>query len=203
VSYVATGNGSLQIKTDTTLPNASPTGLTAGDFDGDGKPDLMIADQNGQHAYFMVGNGDGTFGAAAGGGSLQPSAVGTLIVGDWNGDKKLDLAGLGLGVGVSLGKGDGNLLSNSLTGASGSRNAQTFAAADFNGDGIADILVGGGSPSIAVLVGQGDGTFPTVVEFAAGLAPFGTAIGDFNRDGKLDLAVADQQVVNILLNTTP
>jgi hypothetical protein len=64
---------------------------------------------------------------------------------------------------------------------------------DFNGDGLLDLAVAnyGPSPSVSVLLGNGDGTFQTARNFAAGGYPRSVAVGDFNGDGVLDLAVAN------------
>src|SRR5258708_8315896 len=69
--------------------------------------------------------------------------------------------------------------------------------ADLNGDGIADIVAPNPNSStlnantVSVLLGNGDGTFQSQVEYATGEAPYDVAIADFNADGKLDLAVAN------------
>ena len=70
-----------------------------------------------------------------------------------------------------------------------------MAVGDFNGDGKADLAVANlGSNNVAVLLGNGNGTFATAVTYASGgTAPFSVAVGDFNGDGKLDLAVANDR----------
>ncbi len=75
-------------------------------------------------------------------------------------------------------------------------------AADFNGDGRFDLAVADkGANTVSVLLGKGDGTFPTRNDFATGTSPVAVAIGDFNGDGKMDLAVVnrDANSVSILL----
>src|SRR3989442_8669497 len=128
-------------------------------------------------------------------------------VGDFSGDGKLDLAVVNSGsttVSVLLGNGDGTF-QTPLTVDVGGSNPTYVVAADFNGDGKLDLAVatygcfgyGAAGPcptvsnAISVLLGNGDGTFQAARTFEAGSGPNAVAVGDFNADGKLDLAVAD------------
>ena len=78
-----------------------------------------------------------------------------------------------------------------------------MAVGDFNGDGKLDLaVVNYGSSNVSILLGNGDGTFKTAVNYGAGSsAPYSVAVADFNGDGKLDLAVANiaSNNVSILL----
>jgi hypothetical protein len=68
----------------------------------------------------------------------------------------------------------------------------SVAIADFNGDGKVDMAVtSGGSNSVSVLLGNGDGTFQAAVNYPTGTNPTSVTVGDFNGDGQLDLAVAN------------
>jgi hypothetical protein len=84
--------------------------------------------------------------------------------------------------------------------------AVSVAAGDFTGNGILDLVVadlGSSNPylysSVSVLLGNGDGTFQPAQEFAAGISPRSVAVGDFNGDGILDLAVAGASGTRVLL----
>jgi FG-GAP-like repeat len=74
--------------------------------------------------------------------------------------------------------------------------AKMVALADVNGDGILDIVsANGDSPTgdggVSVLMGNGDGTFKPPVKIAAGGSPAMVVVGDFNNDGKQDIAVSN------------
>jgi hypothetical protein len=170
-----------------------PEALAVGDFNGDGKLDLAVVNNRSNNVSVLLGNGDGTFQPA------QNIAVGigpqSLAVGDFNGDGKLDLAvGLGYGAGVSvlLGNGDGTFQAPQTFGAGSA--ATSLAVADFNGDGKLDLAVTTNwnfNGTVGVLLGNGDGTFQPVRNFAAGNFPGSLTVADFNGDGIPDLAAVE------------
>lgn len=152
----------------------------------------------------MPGNGDGTFGAAITTPTSGTIEGGPLVVADFNGDGIPDLV---CGQNVFLGNGDGTFKLSATLSAANEVYGQPVAA-DFNGDGIIDLAITSGSSGpgvVSIFLGNGDGTFGSPVGFTAGNDPVWAGLGDFNGDGKPDLAVANYHSnnVTILTNTTP
>jgi len=169
----------------------SPTMVTTGDFNRDGKTDLAVASTGSNQILLLMGTGNGSFLSSVS--YSAGNAPVSVAVGDFNGDGKADLAvanAVSNNVSILLGNGDGTF-QPAVNYATGS-NPFWLAIGDFNGDGKPDIAVANnGSNSVSILAGQGDGTFQAAVNYSAGSGPFWVSVGDFNGDGKADLAVAD------------
>ena len=146
--YLGNGDGTFTPTADSPFYSGfiGNTSLAVGDFNGDGKLDIVVVAQQGpSQAYVLLGNGDGTFGQVASFGSVnQPFGV---AVGDFNGDGKLDLALSDFGtssVAILLGNGNGTFQPQVEYSTNGYPEA--LVVADFNGDGHPDIAVANGGP---------------------------------------------------------
>jgi len=210
VSFLDASNGNLVLATGSlgaavagvgwpnpgSLPNTEGTYfVSVADLNGDGIPDLILG-SNGVSIY--LGNAGGTY-TSAGTISIQQAPTNyPIVIADFNGDGIPDLAVPLYGsndVAILLGKGDGTFAEPIMASVPGSIvDVDEIVVADFNGDGIPDLAVitNADSPTVDILVGNGDGTFTaeTTNPPISGI-PLNFATGDFNGDGKMDLAVTE------------
>jgi FG-GAP-like repeat/Abnormal spindle-like microcephaly-assoc'd, ASPM-SPD-2-Hydin/FG-GAP repeat len=179
-----------------------PAGVAVGDFNGDSKLDLAVANDGSSNVSILLGDGTGRFTLASSpGAGAGPFSV---AVGDFNGDGKLDLAvanEYSSTVSILLGDGTGNFpLASSLEVGGG---PGSVAVGDFNGDDKLDLAVATTDPgTVSILLGDGTGNF-TLASSPAVAYPTSVAVGDFNGDGKLDVAAGHGSGVNIMLQLGP
>ena len=172
-----------------------------GDFNGDGRPDLAGLGYLVQAAQVRLNNGAGTFGAVVD----YPAPWGQdIATGDFNGDGRLDLVlthnNPQISVSLLTGRGDGTFNAPVSFPNTSGFDSPDVVATDLNNDGKLDLVVAHNAAcftascviaqTISVMIGNGDGTFQPTREIDVGRGTGNIAVGDFNRDGFKDLAIA-------------
>jgi len=196
-----------------------------GDFNGDGKLDIVSIEGGYWEIDVAPGNGDGTFQVPIlNSFSLQGEVPYAIAVGDFNGDGKLDVAVWGIysspwinGIMIFLGNGDGTFTYSATYPAPNSGGwaptSNSLYVADFNGDGKLDIAalapwdIHTAFPCVYIFLGNGDGTFQTGVQYStldpnhpSNINAYGMAVGDLGTSGKPDIAVSQSNGMVVLLN---
>lgn len=212
--YVNNGDGTFQAGisyNNNGDQNQYPDSATIGDMNGDGKNDIVVVNSGSADVSVFLGDGTGAvkvepLSYAVGGFAWAPA-----LVADFNGDGLIDVVESDDEYNLVYleGYGDGSVraapsydLPNSF-----SEYAETYSVAtgDFNGDGIPDVVVGQarnfGSTGVTVYLAKGDGSFYPGMSYGASSQMGYVAVADFNGDGKLDIAATDSEagVVQIFL----
>jgi hypothetical protein len=214
---LGTGRGGFTVAPASPVQLGNVGSAVVGDFTGNGRLDLAYGNSNDNTLSVYLGNGSGTFTLAPGSSFFElysplPEADAPIDIaaGDLTGNGRADLVAANLrseNLSIFLSNGDGTFTAAPGSPVRVAGNPVSLALGDFYGDGKLDIAVGvqyGLSNAVEVLRGNGNGTFstPGPLSFFPGGSVDAIAAGDFNGDGRLDLAAADEgsNAVSVLLN---
>ncbi|CAF2869780.1 unnamed protein product [Rotaria sp. Silwood2] len=206
--FLGNGNGNFQIQdTYSTGSSSRPYAVAIGDFSYDNQLDLATANYGTNKIGIFLGIRNGTFQAQTT--FLVGNKPSWISVADFNDDSYLDIAVLNSGdnnVGIFLGNGNGVFGTQATFSVGNSTWNYFFAVADLDSDGHLDIVVPNAiEGTISILLGYGDETFQLQQKFSTGAnsEPYGLAVGKFNNDNWLDIAVTNYGTneVGILLRT--
>lgn len=225
--FFGNGDGTFQAPTSYSSGGAFAGLVAIEDVNGDGIPDLVVGNScestdpefeciGTSVVGVLLGNGDGTFQSPVGY-SVGAYLFSSIVVGDFDGDGKPDMAAVVCPADQSCGGFEPNEVGVLLNNGNGTFQAPVFynsggyqglslpaiAIGDLNGDGNLDIVVANSclqtgqdcvnGGAVDILLGNGDGTFQTAVSFnSGGFDALSVAIADMNGDGKLDLVVGNE-----------
>ncbi|MFZ0805668.1 MAG: VCBS repeat-containing protein, partial [Candidatus Sulfotelmatobacter sp.] len=182
-------------------PYVEAAAVAIGDVNGDGFGDVIVTNSQSGDMTVLLSNGDGTVnvpsvGYATGGGPVTPA-----IVTDLNGDGLADIVVTDdyYSFVYMKGFGDGTFRAAadyySPVSDGGQAQGWDIAGGDFNGDGFADVVIGNNccdpTVGITVMLSNGDGSFQPGVNYGSGGTLTYVTLGDFNKDGALDIAAVD------------
>jgi hypothetical protein len=184
-----------------------PLSLNAGDFNGDGRPDVATINGTSSNVSVYLRQAGGGFAQEAG----SPFGVGAgpsgAAVGDYNGDGRVDLAVSSFnapgGVTVLLRQAGGGFAQESGSPFGSGTGMHAVVAGDFNGDGLLDLAATRSTGQLVLLTRNPGGGFTEGQSITAGATPVAIAVGDYNGDGLTDLATANRggDSVTVLLRS--
>ena len=185
---VLLGDGKGAFTSSLSFPaGQQPGNVILADVNGDGRIDIIVTDRAAGAVQVLAGRGDGTFGSATAFPAIANPVA--LTAANVSGKAKIDLV-VAASTGVALLLNDGTGHFRAPSNFTLTSQPVALAAADLRGQGHDDILVANQNGALSVLLGDGTGRFQPLPLSAIASGPLSSiAVGDFNRDGKLDLAV--------------
>jgi hypothetical protein len=175
-----------------------PRAAAVGDFNGDGRPDIVVANYDSDNTTLLLGSGNGGFIAAPGSPFAVGDGPGSVAIADVNGDGHADVAtanGASDDVSVLLGDGRGGFLAVRGSPFATGGNPRSVVAGEFDSDPLRRLDLATAdhtSSTVTVLAGDGNGRFAQAAgsPAAVGSGPTSIAVVDVNLDGFVDLGVA-------------
>ena len=175
----------------------APSAIIADDFNNDGQLDLVIVNKGSSNVAIMLGHGNGTFSDATTYSTADYGIPYSSTSGDFNDDGWVDVA-IGMSeesyIGILFGRGNGTFTPFTPYLTKSIALHQSIMSGDFNNDGRLDIVVTETNLNkIAIILGHVNGTFFNEITYSTGnySYPYSVAVGDFNKDARLDVVVAN------------
>jgi hypothetical protein len=186
---------------------SAPGSVEIADFNGDGKLDIVVANEQSDNATVLLGDGKGGFTEAKGSPFTAGQSLNDIAIGDFNGDGKPDLAFANheqKSLTVLLGDSQGSFRPAPGSPVTVTSNPHTHgvAAGDFNGDGKLDLVTDSWAENkVTVVLGDGHGSFSSPgTQFAVGKMPYQRVrVSDINGDGNADIITTNLEGDNVTI----
>ena len=203
--FLGTGNGTFKSPTMFSTNSSRPRWIAVGDFNQDKFLDIAVANDGTNNVGVLRGDGKGSFANWTTFSTGFDSMPYALAVADVNHDDRLDIVVANSGtrnVGVLLGLGDGSFAGHTTFDIDHSSVPYSIAVADLNNDTHRDIIVVcTNADHVALLLGSGNGSFALTKKYSTGnsSSPKSVAIGDFDNDTKVDIAVGTDKTSSVIV----
>ncbi|CAF1482117.1 unnamed protein product [Rotaria sp. Silwood1] len=187
----------FNIKTYSTGGLSNPYSVAVGDFNNDTRLDVVVVNYGKDEIGVFLGQGNGNFDARKTYSTGSYSRPGSIAIGDFNSDNRLDAVVVNFGtneLGIFLGDGDGSFTDQKTYSTGWNSQPKSVAVGDLNSDNQFDIVVANvGTDNLGIFFGYGDGSFTDQKTYSTGLSsqPTSIVMGDLNNDTHLDIAVAN------------
>ncbi|CAF2739210.1 unnamed protein product [Rotaria sp. Silwood2] len=197
--FLGYGNGTFSSQNVFSTGSSRPLFITTGDFNHDNRSDIVVANYGTNSIGIFLGHGNGSFQVEKTFFTAYDSLPYSLAVKDFNNDSHLDIAIANYGthnIGILLGYGNESFESQKTYTTGPHSNPSSIAIGDFNNDNHLDIVVANsGTGNLGVLLGFGNGTFIAQQTYFINTNsyPQYIAVGDFNKDKQLDVAIVDPE----------
>ena len=198
------GKGNFANQITTSLGASRPLSIAVGDFNEDNQLDIAVANYGIFNITLLLGSNNGSFRVEATYDMGYDSIPYSLIVADFNNDKKMDIASVTYGtnnLAILLAKGNATFVSQKYSTGNGSHPC-SVAFGDFNHDNALDVIVANsGTSSVGIFLRSGNGTFTNMIMHPTGLnsRPAFVAVSDLDNDTNLDIVVVDSGNNNLLV----
>jgi hypothetical protein len=201
--FLGYGNGSFTTQTTySTSLRSSPYSIAVNDFNNDGQLDIVVANSGTNNVGILLGNGNGTFLSQTTYSISPGSRPQSIIIGDFNQDNQLDIAVSNYAtsnISILIGYDNGSFATPTMHSTGINSGPLGMGVGDFNNDNQSDIaVVNYDLNNVFVLIGYSmiQSKNPTSYSTGVGSSPFQIAIGDFDNDTHLDLAVVNSGTNN-------
>jgi uncharacterized membrane protein len=202
--FLGLGNGTFSNQTLYSVGSGSyPFYIAVADLNKDSHLDIIVCNYWNDTIGIFLGFGNGTFSVQTTYSTGQNSGPEAIAIGDLNNDSQLDIVVANYvsdNIGIFLGYDSGTFASVTTYSTGSNSYPCSVAVGDFNKDNRLDIVVANvGSNNLGIFFGCGNGTFSPMIPYSTGSlsAPTSVVVGHFNKDGRLDLAVALSGTDNI------